>query len=228
MLGSADRATTTGRRTLRGGRGAVRPPRRASAPRLGRARTAGRVRAVALAALLAAGVAAAPSCSGDDADAAGSSTSTTTSAPASTTTPAPEQARPGSGGVTVTPDPVPVGASDTSAKVTVAWQGQAPRTLIFVRVCRKPVSDPTFKDGIDCSLLSELTPNGTPDGDGSIELTLFRGENPDGGSGWGCFAPGDRAPAGVQANTTCYVRVTNDVDGNAEDARDAAFTFQAR
>ena len=171
-------------------------------------------------------------CSGGD-DSAGSTTTTTpprtsTTAATSTTVPAPLDPQPGTGGVTVTPDPVPVGATDTSATVKVSWQGQKPGTLIFVRVCRRSVTDPAFSDGVDCSLLSELTPNGTPDGNGSTEVTLFRGENPDGGSGWGCFAPGDPVPPGVQGNTTCYVRVTNDVSRNVDDDRDAPFTFRAR
>jgi len=151
------------------------------------------------------------------------STSTTVAAAAPTLPPVA-----GTGGVTVDPAAVPVGANDQQATVKVSWQGQQPATLMFVRVCRKSVTDQTFSAGTDCSLLSEVTPNGTPNGANSIDFTVFRGENPDGDSGWGCFAPGDAVPAGIQGNTTCYVRVTNDVIGNTKDQRDAPFTFVAR
>ena len=75
-------------------------------------------------------------------------------------------------------------------------QGQQPNTLMFLRICRLSVTDPKFNEGIDCSLLSELNPNGTADGNGTIEMPVFRGENPDGGSGWGCFAESDAGSAG--------------------------------
>lgn len=131
---------------------------------------------------------------------------------------------PGTGGVTLASDPVPVPAGGT-ASVRVDWTGQEPRTLMFVTICRKPTNDPTFQVGIDCSPLSELNPNGTADGNGSVDLDVFRGPSPDGDNLWGCFAEGDEAPPGIQVNTTCYVRVTNDVVLNQEDARDVPFTI---
>ncbi|MFZ4517653.1 MAG: hypothetical protein ACOYOP_04655 [Microthrixaceae bacterium] len=160
-------------------------------------------------------------CSGGDDDGKGT---TTTAAPSSTVAPPPTATpSPGTGGVTVTPSAVPV-AKDGTAKVQVAWTGQAPRTLMFVSVCRRPANDPTFQAGTDCAPLSELTPNGTPDGNGSIELEVFRGPVPGGDLPWGCFAAADEAPEGVQKNTTCYVRVTNDVVLNNDAAKDAPFT----
>lgn len=134
------------------------------------------------------------------------------------------------GTVTVTPNPIPVTASQAVATTTVSWAGQKPNQLMFVGICRKSISDPTFSYSVDCSLLAELTPNGSADGNGSTQLDMFRGENPDGDNGsgsWGCFAAGDTAPAGVQKNTTCYVRVTNGSKNNATDATEQAFTFQA-
>lgn len=127
--------------------------------------------------------------------------------------------------VTVTPNPVPFTTNQTEAIVRVAWTGQKARQLMFINVCRKTVADPTFTPALDCSALSELNPNGTVDGNGSIDLTVFRGENPDGDSGWGCFAKDDQAPAGVQKNTTCFVRVTNGNLFNKDDAKEAAFTL---
>src|SRR4029077_20066779 len=111
--------------------------------------------------------------------------------------------------VTVSPNPLPMTPSQTTATVTVSWQGQTPRTLMFVEICKKSISDSTFQEPFDCSLLSEINPNGTPDGANSVQFDVFRGETPDGDSGWGCFAEGDTAPAGIQKFTTCYVRVTN-------------------
>ena len=148
-------------------------------------------------------------------------------APTSTVAPSTQAVAPtspGTGGVSLGANPVAVPTGGT-AGVRVDWTGQEPRTLMFVTVCRKPTTDPTFQVGIDCSPLSEVNPNGTADGSGSIELQVFRGPTPDGDSGWGCFAEGDEAPPGIQVNTTCYVRVTNDVVLNQEDARDAPFTL---
>ncbi len=179
--------------------------------------------AVALLAL----VAAAAGCSGGDggnnggAEGPTSTTGSTTAAAASPPTAAPSG---GTGGVTVTPAAVPV-TKDGTAKVQVAWTGQAPRTLMFVSVCRKPANDPTFQAGSDCAPLSELTPNGTPDGSGSVDLEVFRGPVPGGDLPWGCFAEADVAAPGIQKNTTCYVRVTNDVVTNDDAAEDAPFTL---
>ncbi len=151
-------------------------------------------------------------CSGGE---SGEETTTTTST-------APPAA--GSGEVEIATNPVPVPA-DGRATVQVRWTGQEPRKLMFVSICRTPSSSPGFEAGIECSPLSELNPNGTPDGSGTVDLEFFRGRTPDGDADWGCFAPGDRAPEGVEALTTCYVRVTNDVVTNNEDARDVPFTL---
>jgi hypothetical protein len=130
------------------------------------------------------------------------------------------------GSVTVTPKPVPVTSNQTDATVTVNWTGQPANTLMFVSVCGKSIADATFNVALDCSSLSLLTPNGTATGSGSVQLNVFRGENPDGDSGWGCFAPGDPALPGVTKNTTCYVRVTNNSNNNKLDAVETSFTFQ--
>lgn len=170
--------------------------------------------AIVAVALLAAGTA----CSSSDE----SSGTSSTAVPPTTQAVAPTS--PGTGGVILATNPVPVPAGGL-ASARVEWTGQAPRTLMFVTICRKPTNDPTFQVGIDCSPLSELNPNGTPDGSGSVDLQFFRGPTPEGDSPWGCFAAGDEAPPGIQVNTTCYVRVTNDVVLNQEDARDAPFTI---
>ncbi len=184
-----------------------------------------RLAAAALGAVMVATIAAA--CSNDPDPAADRAEATSTTTPAASTTAPPQTAAPsaGTGGVTIRPDPVVIARSGGTAAATVAWTGQEPRTLVFVRICRTSVSDPEFDEALDCSLLSEVTPNGTPDGSGSVQMDVFRGPAPEGDTGWGCFAPEDEAPPGVQKNTTCYVRVTNDVVSNAEDARDTPFTI---
>lgn len=130
------------------------------------------------------------------------------------------------GSVTVSPDPVPVPAGG-QVPVTVSWTGQAPRTLILIRICVTSSRAPGFDEALDCSLLSEVTPNGTPDGSGSAQVQVFRGPEPGGDNAWGCFAPGDAVPVGLIGSTTCYVRVTNNVVSNKDSSREAAFTITA-
>jgi hypothetical protein len=129
------------------------------------------------------------------------------------------------GTFTITPSAVPVTANQKTATVTASWTGQATNTLMFLRVCKKSIADPSFDSGFDCSLLSEQTPNGTADGARTIQQDVFRSENPDGDSGWGCFAPGDTPPAGITKYTTCYVRLTSGSIGNNADDIEQPFTF---
>ena len=124
--------------------------------------------------------------------------------------------------LSVNPVPVAVGAS---TPVTVRWTGQRPDTLMFIRICNRPTTDPGFNDALDCSLLSEVNPNGTADGSGTAAISVFRGPEPGGDGSWGCFAPNDVAPAGIRRSTTCYVRVTNNVVSNDDDAVDAPYTI---
>ena len=131
----------------------------------------------------------------------------------------------GTGTVTVSPNPVPFTTNQTKAVVQVNWTGQKPNTLLFISICRKSITDATFRPDFDCSINSEVNPVGTADGAGSKAYNIFRGENPDGDSGWGCFAPGDAAIAGVDKLTTCYVRITNNVITNKDDAVETAFTL---
>lgn len=124
-------------------------------------------------------------------------------------------------------NPVAVGLNQTKV-VGVAWKNQDPNKLVFVDLCRKSKSDPTFNVALDCGMLSTVTANGTALGVGAAgNFEVFRGEDPAGDSGWGCFAAGDTAPAGVQKNTTCFVRVTNDSQFNNDDAKELAFTVTA-
>lgn len=126
--------------------------------------------------------------------------------------------------VTVSPNPVPVTANQAVASVTVNWTGLAPNKLVFVDICKKTISDASFNVSDDCGQFSGLTPNGTASGSGTVQLPVFRGQDP-AGEAWGCYAPGDTAPAGVTKYTTCYVRVTDDVVLNTDSDSQTALTF---
>jgi len=129
------------------------------------------------------------------------------------------------GTVTVTPNPVPFAPGQTSQPVTVNWTGQAANKVIYIDICNKLSSDPTFQPGQDCAPLSSQTANGNATGAGTISVDIFRGAEPSGDLTWGCFAAGDTAPAGITKSTTCYVRVTNDSLFNTNAAVDAPFTI---
>lgn len=131
------------------------------------------------------------------------------------------------GSVTVSPTPTPFTSEQTQATVNVEWTGQKPNLPIFIKICSKSITNPTFNQGIDCSILSEVaTPGGTPDGSGSYQFDIFRGVEPSGDYNWGCFAPGDTVPAGIQ-DRGCWVYVTNNVAANVTDAAEAQLQYTA-
>jgi hypothetical protein len=150
-------------------------------------------------------------------------TTTTTSTTTSTTTTTIPQVP--SINVPGTPIAVTVAENPGVANVTVNWTGQTPNRLMFVSLCVKSNSDATFTSALDCAPLSELNPNGTASGNGSVTFEVFRGAEPSGDLNWGCFAAGDTAPAGILKATTCYVRVTNTSVGNKDAAVETAFTI---
>jgi hypothetical protein len=131
------------------------------------------------------------------------------------------------GSVTITVNPVPV-ASGSFVPVDVRWSGQPAGKVIFLTICNEPSSTPEFRPGINCSSLSEVTPNGTPNGAGVAQVPIFRGPEPSGDLRWGCFAPEDTAPPGVLKLTTCYLRLTNDVLSNNLDAVEVPFTVTGK
>ena len=126
-----------------------------------------------------------------------------------------------SGPITVTPNPVPV-ANNSYTEVQVSWTGQAAGKLVFASVCVKSTKDPDFQVGLHCSPLAQVESNGTGDGNGSALLPVFRGQEPTTDLPWGCFAAGDPVPAGVLGATSCFVRVTNDLVLNSDDAVEVA------
>ncbi|UDY37919.1 hypothetical protein [Dermatobacter hominis] len=130
------------------------------------------------------------------------------------------------GTVSLSQNVIPMTSDQTTADVTVNWTGQKVDTLIFITVCGKTISDPTFNVALDCDDLTTLTKNGTLDGSGSASVKVFRGQESSESNGWGCYGANDTPPSGVKKNTTCYVRVTNNVIGNKDDAAEASFTFE--
>lgn len=148
------------------------------------------------------------------------SSTTTTSTTTTTLPPLPTINVP-----SASPTAVSIPGNPGVANVTVNWTGQPANKLIFVDVCVKSNADATFNAALDCAPLSELNINGTASGSGSATLELFRGVEASGDLNWGCFKASDTAPAGVVKATTCYVRVTNTVLSNKNDAIEAPFTI---
>jgi len=135
----------------------------------------------------------------------------------------------------VTPNPVPIaaiGPSGTTTKtnaVTVNWSGMAVGQPVLLSVCRRAQSDPLFGSfGASCSNLSEIivSPAFQTNGAGSKTFDLFRGLNPDDpDTDWGCYAPGDTAPAGVEKLTTCFIRVASNDQSDTTFAHTLPFTI---
>jgi len=129
----------------------------------------------------------------------------------------------GQGSITVTPNPVPV-ATNSYTEVQVRWSGQPAGKLIFASVCVKSSADPDFQVGVHCSPLAQVETNGTADGSGTALVPVFRSTEPTTDLPWGCFAAGDAVPAGVLGATTCYMRITNNLVLNNDDAVEVAIT----
>ena len=129
----------------------------------------------------------------------------------------------------VAPNPVQIAAGSTTGTATVSWSGMQTGPPVYLSICRRAQTDPLFVDyGTSCSNLSEVIVSAAfqSGGAGSKALnTFFRAENPDGDSGWGCFAPGDTAPAGVEKLTTCYVRVASAAESDTTYAFTMPFTL---
>lgn len=128
------------------------------------------------------------------------------------------------GNITLVTRDVGLPSPGTVAPMRVWYQNQTPNVPVVAKICGVSMTDPAFESGSDCSLMSEVMVNGTASGDGWIDLQVFRGPEPGGDAPWGCFAPGDAAPQGVQAKTTCFVRVTSDVWTNTETQQEISFS----
>ena len=152
--------------------------------------------------------------------------SSTTVAPTTTTTVPTTTTTWPTADVMVSPAVASVATNPGYGFVKVYWNNQRPNQLVFIDICSAPSSTPGFTPGLNCAPLSELNINGTPSGKGVADLLVFRGAEPSGDLRWGCFAPGDTAPAGILKLTTCYVRVTTGSLANNADAKEAPFTIR--
>jgi hypothetical protein len=132
-----------------------------------------------------------------------------------------------SASVSIPENPIPVSSGQTNPTVTVTYTVDAGKALYFDE-CKKDPADPTFNFAKDCSGVTEwqVNPNENT-GSGTLDFTLFRGDEPD-GDGWGCYAPGDTPSPGSTKFTTCYIRVTEDSPSNNAQAQSIAFTFAAQ
>ncbi|MFZ4669771.1 MAG: hypothetical protein ACOYML_10755 [Microthrixaceae bacterium] len=182
-------------------------------------------RRIALGSLLSVVVVATVACGPTNGNGSPSTTTPTSSTTVVTSTTTPGPTTIPSGDVVLSENPVAGVPSGGTKSITVSWNNQKPRTLIFVDICRRPTTDVGFEPGEDCAPLSSQNPNGTASGSGSYPVEIFRGPEPSTDLPWGCFAAGDTAPAGVEKNTTCYVRVTNNTLFNNDQARETAFTL---
>lgn len=139
----------------------------------------------------------------------------------------------GNGSATPNPIPVPAinpatGYSFKTDATTVSWTAMQPNKPVYISICRRAQSDPEFGSfGNSCSAISEVIVSAAfqTNGAGSKAIKVFRGENPDGDSGWGCYAAGDTAPAGVEKLTTCYVRLASDAQTDSTYAFTIPFTI---
>jgi hypothetical protein len=138
----------------------------------------------------------------------------------------------GTGSVTPNPVPIPaIGGSGFTWKTnaaTVEWSNMQVGKPVYISICRRPQTDPNFVSfGDSCSNISEVivSPAFQTNGAGTKQVKLFRGENPDGDSGWGCYAPDDVAPDGVEKLTTCYIRLASDAETDSTYAHTIPFTI---
>ena len=126
----------------------------------------------------------------------------------------------------VTPNPVPYTLGQQAVpEIDISWSGAVPGQVIYLDICKKSISDPTFKVSQDCSMLGGNAINGTQSGAGTHRHAFFYGADP-AEEPWGCFAADDTAvPSGVEKFTTCYVRITDTSISNNDADTEVPFTF---
>lgn len=124
------------------------------------------------------------------------------------------------------PRPIPVTQGDTVKQLQVGWDFGGANTAVFVDICKKLTSDPTFNLTEDCDRGGLKAFNGSSDGTGSATTQIavgptfgwqIFGQNLD---KWGCYPPGFPVDAGFDAPANCYLRVTQTARNNNDDAFD--------
>lgn len=136
------------------------------------------------------------------------------------------------GTATVAPNPIPVSAGQEYATVTVDYDFGGPNTAVFLDVCKKLSSDPTFDYTLDCDSGVANATNGNASGSGEYQLEIAVGDSygsrlfgPDATNQWGCYPQGFTPSAGFQAISQCYIRVTQGDVFNNTDAAHVPISF---
>jgi hypothetical protein len=128
--------------------------------------------------------------------------------------------------VTIPENPVPISSGASSVTVTISYSNVPAGEALYFEQCSKNPSDPTFDFSKDCSALTQWQVNPASNtGSGTLDFSLFRGDEPSGDQSWGCYAAGDTPSAGHTKFTTCYIRVVPDTPSNNAQAQGLAFTF---
>lgn len=124
------------------------------------------------------------------------------------------------------PTPIPVTKDATSVAVNLCFNQASSRgKRTFALQCRSDPTAPEFDAGLQCSNLSEVTWNSVESNTANVSFPVFHGREPSGDSSWGCFAPGEKPPAGVTAVPTCFIRFTNDSESNTADVLSVPIEF---
>ena len=135
------------------------------------------------------------------------------------------------GTASVTPNPVPVSSGQTSATLTVQYNFGGSNTAVFIDLCKKQTSDPTFNYTLDCDRGVANAYNGSANGSGSQLVDIPIGDTAgsiyfgDPIDNWGCYPQGFTPSAGFAAASQCYIRVTQGQANNNTDAIDLPYTF---
>ena len=135
------------------------------------------------------------------------------------------------GTASVTPNPIPVTSGQTTATLTVDYNFGASNTAVFLDLCKKLSSDPTFDPTIDCDRGVANAANGSASGAGSQQLEIPIGDSAgsiifgDTVDKWGCYPDGFTPSAGFLKASKCYIRVTQGNVANSTDAVDVELVY---
>lgn len=161
---------------------------------------------------------------------AGSTTTagpTTTVAPTTTTIPALTCAP---GTLVANPNPIPVGTIPAAGFLmkTIETCFNSAASIdkpTYIYQCYRGGADPLFDPISSCSNLSEFRSNPNASPTQTNPYTVFYGTETTGDESWGCFKPGDTAPAGITKYTTCYLRFVPNQVLNTTDHLFVPITF---
>jgi hypothetical protein len=129
--------------------------------------------------------------------------------------------------VSIPENPVPVSTGAKTAPVTVSYSGLPANQPLYVLQCDIDPATAGFVYARECATTTQVgvNPQSNTTGSGTIDFTLFRGDEPSGDNPWGCYAPNDTASPGYQKLTSCWIRVTDGNPANNTDAQSVKFSF---